>query len=195
MTTPATDHRELDQWWDDAFGVPPVPYQLRDRLPERWVRFHSPPEAKRYPDSPLEMEQVLSRYHRLIDSVLHDPATITVVIGRFVDEETTVELPSEPPGLVPWRTVVADHGPHFPDETIRVLLAVTHMDRRAPALDELLRAVAEWREVNVMLLAPPVPTLLHPYDGGTDVITESSFERDALRAEFQSLLSPYAHGL
>jgi len=195
VTPSATDHDELDRWWDDAFGVEPVPYQLRDRLPERWVRFHSLPEAKRYPDSPLEMEQILSRYHRVIDIVLRDPDTVTVVIGRFVDEGTTLALPSEPPDLVSWRTVVADYDPDQPDETIRVLLAVTHMDRRAPALDELLRAVAEWREANVMLLAPPVPALLHPYDGGTDVITESSFDRDALRSEFQSWLSPHPRGL
>ena len=62
----------FEQFWRDSYGeFPPVTYRLRyEFFDSRWVRFHSLPESKRYPESDTEMEIVLERANILADRVL-----------------------------------------------------------------------------------------------------------------------------
>lgn len=46
-----------------------MPYSLRSAFPDKWVRFHSLPESKRYPDSEREYGIVLDRYNAVLDEL------------------------------------------------------------------------------------------------------------------------------
>jgi hypothetical protein len=48
---------------------------------------------------------------------------------------------------------------------------------------------------NVLVVATDCRWVLHPYDGGMDVILESPGARDALRARFRDWLSKHSEGL
>ena len=61
-------------------------------------------------------------------------------------------------------------------------------DYSAAQLDPLLRMAADDQARNVMIVAPDCRWLLHPYDGGMDIILESAAERDRLRTRFQDWL-------
>ena len=63
------------------------------------------------------------------------------------------------------------------------------------AFDRLVRLVADDVLANVMIVALDCRWLLHPYDGGMDVILESPAARDALKARYPEWLSARADGL
>jgi hypothetical protein len=55
--------------------------------------------------------------------------------------------------------------------------------------DALVRKIADDVLANVMIVAVDGKWLLHPYDGGMDVILESSTARDKLKGRFGQWLS------
>ena len=67
---------------------------------------------------------------------------------------------------------------------------------RPGIFDPLVRLIADDVVANVMIVAPDCGWLLHPYDGGMDVIAESQAERDrrlqltAPRRRFLGSLEP-----
>lgn len=53
----------LPDWWTTHFGLtPPLGFRLRAAYPERWLRIHSLPESKRYPNTSAELELLLDRH-------------------------------------------------------------------------------------------------------------------------------------
>ena len=52
-----------------ALGALVVGWVLRGVVPERWVRFHSLPESKRYAESEDEEAEVLRRHLTLLDEL------------------------------------------------------------------------------------------------------------------------------
>lgn len=61
--------------------------------------------------------------------------------------------------------------------------------------DPIIRLVADDVLANVMVVSPDCRWLLHPYDGGMDVIAESEVVRNRLKACHAEWLSPRADGL
>ena len=52
--------------WRTRWGENPVAYELRDRHADRWVRFHSLPQSKRYAETEDEYEIILDRHHQVL---------------------------------------------------------------------------------------------------------------------------------
>jgi hypothetical protein len=155
------------------------------------VRFHALPESKRYPESETEYATVLARHA----AILHEMGlgdTCFVITAWFVDE------PSRDPsrrssvhaGAERWRTMPADDWREVPTS-----LYASEVRHPSGDLDLLLRAVADEQLVGTMITPRDLSWIYHPYDGGADLITRSSDERDALRTTFNAWLSPFPHGL
>ena len=84
----SVDLAELTGRWREAWpGCPPIGHLLRQRVPDRWVRFHSLPLGKRYPVSAGEYHEVLMRYNTVLAAVLEENDCtaiylVTVEYGR-----------------------------------------------------------------------------------------------------------------
>jgi hypothetical protein len=63
------------------------------------------------------------------------------------------------------------------------------------AFDPLVRLIADDAVANVLVVAPDCRWVLHPYDGGMDVISESPEVRQLLRAKYAPWLSTKMDGL
>jgi len=63
------------------------------------------------------------------------------------------------------------------------------------SLDTVVRLINDCEISNVMIVDPSSDWLLHPYEGGMDVILNSEEERDALATEFSQWLSQRPDGL
>ncbi|MEM7570586.1 MAG: hypothetical protein AAF337_12405, partial [Pseudomonadota bacterium] len=64
---------KIDRYWKTHFpDTAPVGWDLRARLEGRWVRFHSLPGGKRYPENDKERSIVLERANLLARAVLGD---------------------------------------------------------------------------------------------------------------------------
>jgi hypothetical protein len=52
-----------------AGSAPPIADRLKWIFPDRWVRFHTLPESKRYPDTGEELSEILDWHNRLLNEI------------------------------------------------------------------------------------------------------------------------------
>lgn len=189
----------LTELWERRWPeCPPLAHWLRSRYPNRWVRFHSLPESKRYADDETEYAIVLHR-HRAVLSELDPGADILVVTSEWTESAAAT------PRMWPRRSELAPEAWHWrtlleePDEDPQYRIYTQLYAQTIPwqpgALDILLRAVADDELANVILAPTDLRWLYHPYDGGADVILATQEDRDALKAQHQDWLSKHPLGI
>ncbi len=59
----------LDDWPKAFPGCNPISHQMRMAFPERWVRFHSLPELKRYAENNAEYSILLERHNAVLGAI------------------------------------------------------------------------------------------------------------------------------
>ncbi|GAA2129605.1 hypothetical protein GCM10009760_01020 [Kitasatospora kazusensis] len=195
-TAPVLDLAELDRIWRDRYpGCLPLGHLLRHAWSERWVRFHSLPGSKRYPDTEGEYALLLGRQHTVL-SDLDAPSWLLVITCAWDESPSPVGRKPDLEAMVPatyWCAVVADESAAAGDR-IYSHLYVSVLPNTSDALDPLLRAVADWRTADVILAPATLDWLVHPYDGGIDVIAPSTAERETLKAKHRDWLSLHPSG-
>ncbi|MGA5078331.1 DUF3885 domain-containing protein [Streptomyces griseoincarnatus] len=171
---------------------------MRTRYADRWVRFHSLPDSKRYPESGDEYALVLDRYNTILDELFVD-TDVFVVTMDWSDTPTgppgySTPRPTLHPGSIRWWTESDQDDPDPEFHTHTRLYA----DRRRwsrGCVDGLLRAVADEALVEVFIADTKLRHIHHPYDGGADVILATSAERDRMRDRHTDWLSSHPAGL
>jgi hypothetical protein len=195
----AVEPQALSQLWDRKWPeCPPFAHWLPGHYPDRWVRFHSLPESKRYPDSEAEYAIVLDRHYTVL-SELNPGSDLLIITAEWTDTpETTPQRWPRRSEVAPtsrhWRTLIEepDEEPDFRSYT---QLYAEARPWQPGTIDILLRAVAD-DEINGVLLGPPdLGWLYHPYDGGADVILSTRAERDELKARHHTWLSDHPASL
>jgi hypothetical protein len=188
----------LREFWDQTFpGVPPIPHRFREWFADRWVRFHSLPESKRYPDSEGEYSTILSRHNELLDGLARGKE-ITLVTAGYSQSEIPIRdnsLSNWDSAAEHWRTVPM----HILDGDSEDLnywhLFASDFVWTPGAIDPILRLVANDELANIFVLSVGDNWLYHPYDGGADVILPTTESRDILRSHHAEWLSPHSAGL
>jgi hypothetical protein len=168
-----------------------VGHDLRCIHPDRWVRFHSLPESKRYPESEDEYAIVLARHHAVLADLGLTGRCFALAM-RFTDDLMPPSNASEValPNACLWRVV------EQPEEKgLDAAIYAAEVTFPSSAVDHLLRSVADDQEVGVVLLPVTGEWLYHAYDGGADVIAASTAHRDELAARFVDWLSPHPRGV
>lgn len=175
-------------------------------MPERWVRFHSLPQSKRYPTSPREHAEVLRRYNAVLTAVLGESRSAPIYLVT-VEYGARASVPGESgPGACATAGEPIHVGLHpdavwwmqatDPDDPEMVY--GIHVSRRVFTrgnLDDLLGYVSEDRASDVVVADDSLHWLFAPYDGGMDVIAPSVAQRDRLAARFSEWLSQRPDGL
>jgi hypothetical protein len=177
--------------WRTRWDRSPIAYQLRGWHADRWVRFHSLPESKRYADTEDEYEIILDRHHRVLDQ-LGAQEGLYVIATYFEDEEGRVAPDPRHLGAVPWLTIEPGDDSPFEDAQ-RLYVSMTSFDRQT--LDPLLRGVADGEIFDVIIAPMDLRWLYHPYDGGADVIAPTAHDRDVLKNRHADWLSTHPAGL
>lgn len=173
----------LHQWNRNWSRCEPVAYMLKQVYSERWVRFHSLPESKRYAETEAEYAIVLERYNAVLDELFAGEDVYVI----------TMEWRDDPkPGTDYWTTICIDPDPNDPSYWH---LYAKRIPWTTGAIDPLLRDVADDVQANVMITDVAMTRIHHPYDGGADVLLPTSEERDALRARHADWLSSHPQGL
>ncbi len=195
--TPVDLERLSAAWEDRRERCRPVGHLLSETYREQWVRFHYLPGSKRYPESEREYRVLLRRQHTLLAD-LRAPAELLVITCAWHEEdrpgpaERSPALAAVAPGTY-WRAVVEDE--HIdPAQQVPVHLYAGRLANTPQALDPLLRAVADEVTIGVILAPDSLDWLVHPYDGGIDIIARSEAERDALRLRHAGWLSSHPEG-
>ncbi|MEU7630489.1 hypothetical protein AB0C34_10945 [Nocardia sp. NPDC049220] len=190
---------------DDLLGLwqrrwprcPPLADELKHAYRDRWVRFHSLPRSKRYPETADEYGIVLDRYNTVLDE-LFTGQEIYLITSDWSNRPEPGARPDDHAQWHPdaryWTSVCND-----PTETDAEFISYTHLFvSRVPwqhgAVDDLLRAVADDATAGVMIADLALERIHHPYDGGTDVLLRTAAERDTLMHRHAGWLSQHPEG-
>lgn len=174
--------------WPD---VDPIGHRPRGPYCNRWVRFHSLPESKRYADSPEEYAEIIRRYRTVLAELPGEgaPEHLVVIAEDWGSRDlATGWSKRHVPGAWPWQRVEDDE-PELGFYYLWVRTGLTDSQ-----LDALLTAVAD-DQAHVILADPDLSWLFCPYDGGADVILPDVATRDAIRDRHTDWLSALPSGL
>ncbi|MEM7341800.1 MAG: hypothetical protein AAF467_24345 [Actinomycetota bacterium] len=191
------DAASFDKAWRAVTEEPPAAHHLKYLLPHRWVRFYSLPNGKRYATSEAERHEVLGRAQRLIEYVCQNDVNLLVA--------TAVGGPSGQQPLLPdAQRAVHTHPSYWcevrpdgdDDEEDWPLHLWGSWERKGSAvLGDLISHASEFEIFGALIVGPVGGVAIHPYDGGTDVFTANTSDRDLVRATFEAWASPRADGL
>jgi hypothetical protein len=165
--------------------------------PERWVRFHSLPDAKRYAEDDAERRELLRRQSALGDFALGRDADCVVFTHCFrIDNEPSGRLEMDVAGLPSldfarrW-TVPCPEEPDLDlvcaaaGETVR-----WDPEQLAAAMGTAAVDASRW-----LLLSLRTRQVFAPYDGGVDLFLASPERVRKAKACFGGWLSPHPSGL
>jgi hypothetical protein len=181
--------------WEYRFpDCKPVAHHLPVVFPERWVRLHSLPGSKRYPVSPAEYATVLERHNKVLGNLARPGEMVILLTTGWSETAEPIrrqrELSELDPRALPWRTVAMHQEPDkFPEPLFWHVFASKWRWSRG-VFDPLIRLIANDVVSNVMMVAPDCRWLVHPYDGGMDLIVESRVARDRLAERYPGWLAP-----
>ncbi len=194
---PWADVTTLSLVWSEAVGAtPPLGTLLRDAFPERWVRFHYLPDGVRIAATPAERVEVIDRYRSVLaalDAEAEEQLLVTTCgWGPGIPASRPPALAELLPGTH-WRDVAPISSG---DTAASVYATSVPADVKATGWQEfLLTWVADARTADVIIAPPSCAWLVHPYDGGMDVIARDPAERDHLAQQLSGWLSPRPDGL
>jgi len=182
---------DLRVFWDKNFGLsPPIGYRLRQTYKPRWFRIHTLPDAKRYPDSENDFQEILRRHNSMIEDVLGDTSSYVLLsfeenLAPALDFEST-ELAFK----VPFHELDSNS-----EEEGHISIWMYELEWRPNSLDSLLRLVALDKLSNLGIVNTAHASLCFPYDGGGDVILSKVEELMHLKNEYSDWLSKHPEGL
>jgi hypothetical protein len=190
----------LDNWDSQFPNCPPVGYLLRDAFHDRWVRFHSLPESKRYPEDETEYQILLERYNSVLGDLVAAASRVVLLTTGTSETPQPVrsyaKLDSLDPNAKPWRTIsMHTVSPDYFSDPAYWHIFASVWQWQPGQFDSLIRLVASDAVANVLIVEPDCRWVLHPYDGGMDVIAETPADRGRLRAAHKDWLSARADGL
>ncbi|MFJ3855133.1 hypothetical protein ACIPRL_02820 [Streptomyces sp. NPDC090085] len=194
---PNPAHEQLTRLWQAHRPAGPMlPWELKTVYKDRWVRFHSLPESKRYAEDEAEYAVLLDRYNTVLDELFAGRDAYVVTID-WADPSEPTDYSAHRAALHPegtlWTTLDDTDDPD-PSFHTRWYFYADRRPWQRGCLDPLLRAVADEELPGVFVTDPDLTRIHHPYDGGADVILPSSEERDRLRDRHSAWLSAHASG-
>ena len=165
----------------------PVAHLMRTAFPEYWLRVHSLPESKRYPETDVERECVFDRHSRFGSALLGEHAPCLVIQSRFNGFSRSAELM---PALVwtPIHRVVEEENDGWDSW-------VTHTIWKPSDFRSLLLDIADDKEAHIAFLSEVTDCIFIPYDGGADGFSFDTALLQRLSSEFAPWRSAHPLGL
>lgn len=176
----------------------PIGYFLREVYANRWLRIHSLPGSKRYAQSEQEYQEILKRYHSVLDDMFIEQARCFVILSKCnksVQEATDVVLENFAfRSAEEWASSQLPH--EFTAEHLEDMgFYFAELSWERGVLDGLFLAVADDRIDYIVIFDWLSGQVFSPYDGGADIFLRNNEERDLFKTKFREYLSPRLDGL
>ncbi len=184
--------------WSEAYNLtPPIPHLFKRVYPKRWLRVHSLPKAKRYPENETEWAILLERQKSIIIDLLSEDQCLFLVIGQYFHRGNPLPFFPEPSlsdlsftKLSAFRLEVFDEN----DQDLMYQPFFASTDRAFLINDKLLKDIAN-DEFRVFLVSFERCLLIAPYDGGVDIIFKDEITKEHYKTQYKDWLSNRADGL
>jgi hypothetical protein len=188
----------MAETWTARFGdLAPVAHLMRAALPDRWLRIHSLPDSKRYPESEPEYSELLGRHNKVASEILgenseailfaHAWGTSADFRSAFAEFGWARGL-----GLVDASTVIL---PPAGDGESSIVIGECSIRWSAQTWNTLLRDVAAWRTTSMVIYNPRSGEVYAPYDGGADIFVARTDRVAILKQKWSLWLSAHPGGL
>jgi len=188
--------KPLDWWTAEFAEIAPIGHALRVRLHEKWVRFHSLPESKRYAEDVAEHVELLKRHLAVANELFEMGERVYLFRSRFEERKLKGRRRHQVAGrqlreeMVRLPTGLAEDGDDAEHYCVRALVTAWIPD----FFNILTRQVADWEESGIALVSPSSKNIYCPYDGGMDVFVYSQ-SPSSLESKFRSWMSNRVDGL
>lgn len=189
--------KELAKFWEREFkGFAPEAHNLKHAYKSRWVRFHSLPESKRYPDNEQEYLEVLYRHNAILQELSRDNSKILVILPEYSESKAPTKPEPDLASLFPVSEPWCSLKQHEDHENYQLYwhLHVSEVRFTGCELNSLFRLVANDEADNIIIIIPSTGVVFHPYDGGADVVLKSTKQRDLLKEMYHGWLSEHPEG-
>jgi hypothetical protein len=168
---------------------------MKAELADRWVRFHSLPNGKRYPDTTEEHEEMRRRADTLLAEACADSSEVMFVTGRYgpTGEEparSAAQLQVQPDAEY-WREV-REAGTDDDDWPSHQWASFG--DYASHRFDETVDLISAEQLDHTFVVATARSVIVHFYDGGVDVILPTADERAQWSERHQQWTSPHPSG-
>ncbi len=188
---------DLKEFWQLYLnGCPPEAPNLKHLFKDRWVRFHTLPGSKRYPECEQEYEEVLSRYNTVLGELNGTSDELIVVLPEYSDATAPGSPEKKLLGLFPETEFWCSLPQHEPDDDYGSYwhLHAASIQYSGSELNELFRLVADDKARNIIIVSIKSMSVFHPYDGGVDVILPTTDMRETVKQKHVEWLSGHPDG-
>ncbi|MDR7128045.1 hypothetical protein J2X69_000373 [Algoriphagus sp. 4150] len=193
-----TESEFIDYWkrvYPEAYLIG---HELKWVYPDRWFRIHSLPESKRYAEDEIEYQIIFERQNQLITDLIGEGTEIMLAFGLYVDDDLINLNYREMSDFVEFQKIMTiDLQKERPEEQQDELYLDIFLKAdtwRRNKRNELLKKIAD-DEIRAMFICPSRNCVIAPYDGGVDIIVQSTKIRDQLRNKYGDWLSNREDGL
>jgi len=184
MSQPATDFAKE---WNARFGhIPPLGYLLRFELPDRWTRFHALPGSKRSAQTSAEQDEVLRRANALAAAIFAESTSLWLCVPVYPGSHGAGRKLINQFGLTPALTWTDPTDP--PDERTEVIFHAAQLDWAPNVVDPVVLSVAKG-EAQAVIFCPESGLVLSPYEGGFDLILDTSDRVRQIEHDFSGWMS------
>lgn len=181
----------IDYWNLNYPDALPINYELKSVYPDRWFRIHSLPESKRYAENEFEYQTILDRQNTLINDLLGENTEIIISFGLYtsaLSNDNNKKLTDfgefDRVQTIPLHVV---NPTDYEDEYyFDIYIKVDNWLKNAN--NAILKAIAD-DEIRAMFICPSKNCIIAPYDGGVDIIVDSTEKRDELKLKYKDWLS------
>lgn len=190
---------EFLKYWNKEYPESfPIGHELKWVYPNRWFRIHSLPNSKRYANTEDEYKIIFDRQNQLISDLINDGEEVILSFGLYVDDEIVNKNYKELTDFGEFKKVLTvdlkKERPEDYEDELYLDIFIKSEIWRSNKRNDLLKAIAD-DEIRAMIICPSKRCVVAPYDGGVDIIVDSSEKRDELKKKYKDWLSDREDGL
>jgi len=189
---------EFNKYWEAEYPEAyPISHELKHVYEDRWFRIHSLPKSKRYAETDVEYKTILDRQNQLINDLIGEENTIIISFVLYTNDITNNNY-KELTDFGKFKKVqtidLHKIRPEEYDEEEYFDVYIKNDFWKSGTKNEILRAIAV-DEIRVMFICPSTECIIAPYDGGVDIIVNSTEKRDELKNKYKDWLSERKDGM
>jgi len=182
-------------WWQSQFsGIAPRGHILRNALSERWVRFHSLPDSKRYAESEDEYLEIQSRHFAVASALFSADEPLYVFRAHAAENRLRGKARHQLAGRQFREAVAVLPAASQTEDEDRMYVRALVSRWKPDFFEAAIRLLANWQEVGISFASPSTKNIFCPYDGGMDVFA-FSVAPEELRVRFAGWRSARPDGM
>lgn len=155
----------INSSWDDVFGSAfPSRESCREAFHDCWIRIHSLPDSKRYPDSEEDVSQLLLRHNLAADLTLGKGSECEAFIIGPIDKGSMALINGTINIIHP-----STERYFLNDDSEPLPVVSTRTQWEAGVFDKIILSIADDEFPQFMLVNYQRKAIYSPYDGGADL--------------------------